>query len=327
MNTAANSVARASRSVFEKVVVITRKTELEELTMRFNTVSQAQFYLEHAGRDFAPIAQAHAAYHEVLAGVRHTLPRSLKNQVVERSFLPQFTFGEADLVITIGPDGLVVNTAKYLQQQPILPLNPDPQHIDGVLLPFNAQNFSSALDRSLHNEQPLKKVTMAEAHLSDGQTLLGFNDLFIGARTHVSARYEIAQGHGNRQRKELHSSSGIIVSTGAGSSGWLQSIYAGAAGVVKALGGEVITPINNGRMAWDTQELVYAVREPFPSKITGTALTFGVINKNQPLTITSHMADNGVIFSDGVEADYLQFNAGSTATIGIAKRQAHILVN
>jgi hypothetical protein len=164
---------------------------------------------------------------------------------------------------------------------------------------------------------------MAEARLNDGQTLLGFNDLFIGARTHVSARYEIAQG----KRKELHSSSGIIVSTGAGSSGWLQSIYAGAAGVVQALGGEVITPKNKGRMAWDTQQLIYAVREPFPSKITGTALTFGSINKQQPLTITSHMADNGVIFSDGVEADYLQFNAGSTATIGIAKRQAHILVN
>lgn len=210
-----------------------------------------------------------------------------------------------------------------LDRQPILPVNPDPLHIDGVLLPFNANNFAPALDRSLHNEQPLKNVTMAEARLNDGQTLLGFNDLFIGARTHVSARYEIAQG----KRKELHSSSGIIVSTGAGSSGWLQSIYAGAAGVVQALGGEVITPKNKGRMAWDTHELIYAVREPFPSKITGTSLTFGAISKQQPLAITSHMADNGVIFSDGVEADYLQFNAGSTATIGIAKRQAHILVN
>jgi hypothetical protein len=153
--------------------------------------------------------------------------------------------------------------------------------------------------------------------------LLGFNDLFIGARSHVSARYDIAQG-GNR---EFQSSSGIIVSTGAGSTGWLQSIYAGASGVVKALGGDVIEPVNNGRLPWDTAHLIYSVREPFPSKVTGTQITFGVIDKKHPLTITSHMTDNGVIFSDGIEADYLPFNTGATATIGVANRKANILVD
>lgn len=48
---------------------------------------------------------------------------------------------------------------------------------------------------------------------------------------------------------------------------------------------------------------------------TGTQITFGVIDKSHPLTITSHMADNGVILSDGIEADYLAFNSGATATI------------
>jgi hypothetical protein len=163
---------------------------------------------------------------------------------------------------------------------------------------------------------------MAETRLSDGQILLGFNDLFIGARSHVSARYDIAQGG----RWESQSSSGIIVSTGAGSTGWLQSIYAGAAGVVEALGGQVIKPVNGGRLPWDTDTLVYAVREPFPSKVTGTRMSFGTISKEQPLILTSHMPDNGVIFSDGIEADYLQFNSGSVATIGISDRKAHIIV-
>jgi NAD kinase len=311
-----------SRAAFEKVVIVTRKTELEALKARFNTVPQAQFYLEHAGQDFTPIAAAHARYHEVLEGVRNTVPGGLKSQVIERAFLPQFSFGDDDLVITIGPDGLVVNTAKYLNGQPIMPVNPDPSRIDGVLLPFDATSFTTGFEQGLRQALPIKAVTMAETRLSDGQILLGFNDLFIGARSHVSARYDIAQGG----RWESQSSSGIIVSTGAGSTGWLQSIYAGAAGVVEALGGQVIKPVNGGRLPWDTDTLVYAVREPFPSKVTGTRMSFGTISKEQPLILTSHMPDNGVIFSDGIEADYLQFNSGSVATIGISDRKAHIIV-
>jgi len=321
MVAAINRPVSNTRAAYEKVVIVTRNTELEELTARFNSVPQARFYLEHMGQDFAPIAKSHQQYHEVLDGIRESIPNRLKNQVIERGFLPQFKFGEADLIITIGPDGLVVNTAKYLDGQPILPVNPDPQHIDGVLLPFNTSNFSGAFETSLNKEMPISAVTMAESKLNNGQSLLGFNDLFIGTRSHVSARYDIALG----DQQEFQSSSGIIVSTGAGSTGWLKSIYAGASSVIEALGGHVIEPVNSGRLPWDTTELIYTVREPFPSKITGTQLTFGVIDKHHPLTITSHMADNGVIFSDGIEADYLSFNSGATATISIADKKANIL--
>ncbi len=79
-------------------------------------------------------------------------------------------------------------------------------------------------------------------------------------------------------------------------------------------------------MPWDTEQLIYTVREPFPSKVTRTGLTFGTIRTSEPLVVTSHMAENGVIFSDGMEMDDLPFNAGSTATIGIAPRQARLVV-
>ena len=71
--------------------------------------------------------------------------------------------------------------------------------------------------------------------------------------------------------------------------------------------------------------MIYTVREPFPSEVTGTPLTFGVIDTHHPLTITSHMAGNGVIFSDGIEADYLSFNSGATATISVADKKTNIL--
>jgi NAD kinase len=320
---AANVTTAGGRAAFEKVVIVTRKTELEELVARFNTVAQAQFYLEHAGQPFEPIAARHQKYQDVLDEVRRAVPRGIKSQLLDRGFLPQFTFGEADLVITVGPDGLVVNVAKYLDGQPILALNPDPCEYDGVLMPFDLQRFGRAFDNTLRREQPIRAVTMAQATLNNGQTLLGFNDLFIGARSHVSARYTIRQG----KRQESHSSSGIIVSTGAGSSGWLQSVYAGAAGVITALGGNVIPPANGGRMPWESEQLIYSVREPFPSQVTQTNMVYGIIDRDCPLTLHSHMAENGVIFSDGMQSDYLAFNAGSTATIGIAPKKAQLVTS
>ena len=315
--------AKVSNSRFEKAIIVTRKTELEELIDRFNTPAQARFYLETAGQAFEPIEARHNVYHQVVDSIRENIPRGLKQHVIERSYLPQFMFDENDLVVTIGIDGLVVNTAKYLTVQPILAVNPDPRTIDGVLLPFDQNSFKPAIEKALKNSANSKTVTMAEAKLNDGQEILAFNDLFIGQKTHVSARYDIEHG----DKVESHSSSGIIISTGAGSTGWLKSIYTGAAGIVSALGGHVIPPPNGGGFDWDEKYLVYSVREPFPSKASQASLVYGVITKENPLVLTSAMAETGVIFSDGIEQDYVEFNSGAIATISISDKQATLLVN
>jgi hypothetical protein len=38
------------------------------------------------------------------------------------------------------------------------------------------------------------------------------------------------------------------------------------------------------------------------------------------------MSEGGVIFSDGVEADYLAFNAGMVATISLAEHKTNLVV-
>ena len=72
--------------------------------------------------------------------------------------------------------------------------------------------------------------------------------------------------------------------------------------------------------AWDASILHYFVREPFPSRTTGASLVAGRVEGAAPLTIMSEMAENGVIFSDGIESDYLEFNSGALATIGVAEK-------
>ena len=197
---------------FETAIVVTRKTELDELVARFATAPQARFYLEHAGQDFDHIQAAHERYKNVLSNVRAAVPRGMKYQTIDRVSLPQLTFGDDDLVIVVGQDGLVSNTAKYLSGQPILGINPDPALYDGVLLPFDSSTFGTALKGTLGGEAIIENVTLARTKLNDDQELLAFNDFFVGASSHVSARYEIRIG----DQEEFQSSSGIIISTGAG---------------------------------------------------------------------------------------------------------------
>ena len=314
--------ARTPGALYENVVVVTRQTELDELVARFNTRAQAKFYLQQAGQSFDRIQRAHDTHKSVLSAVTSAIPATTRHHVIGREMLPQFTFGADDLVVAVGQDGLVSNTAKYLDGQPLFAVNPDPKTFDGVLLPFDRSNAAECLASALRGEHEVRDVTMAIARSSDGQSLLAFNDFFIGARSHVSARYEIQVG----DRHESHSSSGVIVSTGAGSTGWLQSVYAGAVGVVEALGGVVEPAAVDFRLPWDSKRLMYSVREPFPSRATQCSIVHGAFDDRTPLRLRSRMASNGVIFSDGVESDYLEFNAGTDLTITTAPRKARLIV-
>jgi NAD kinase len=309
--------------MLDRIVVITKKTVLEELIARFNSRAQARFYIEHLGGDFAEYEAAHAAYTTAVAVVQRSLPRGVKHHLVERGFLPNYLFAESDLVLTVGPDGLVVNTAKYLSTQPILALNPDPQRVDGVLIPFGVDEAGEWVARALGGRTALRHVTMARAALNDGQSLYAFNDLFIGRSTHVSARYRLEHAG----RAEDHSSSGLIVSTGAGSTGWLRSVVTGAAHVTAGVMGLDLTPPapETYRLPWEADELYFAVREPFTSRTSQAGLVFGKVTQRQPLVVRSYMPEGGVIFSDGIEADYVAFNAGAVATVSVAERKANLV--
>jgi len=298
----------------EKLVVVTRKTRLQELVERFNTVGQARFYLEHAGGDFSDYQKEDETYQRVCSELRKAIDVGLKVHFVERSFLPNYRFAPQDVVLTVGQDGLVANTAKYVGGLPIVAINPDPARFDGVLLPWRVGQVRAVLDQLLKGRAELRAITLAQASTRDGQSLLAFNDLFIGARSHVSARYRIRLD----EHSESQSSSGIIVSTGAGSTGWLSSIFQ----MARALGGALESP----RMKWDDPELFFVVREPFVSRCSQAGLVSGRLKRGSELEIESLMPGGGAIFSDGVEADFIPFNAGTTVRIAAAAQQARLVV-
>jgi NAD kinase len=304
-----------------KVVLITRKTRLEDLIAKYLTAAQAKFYVEHLGADFSDYQREHDAYQEQQHQVLQTLEQWGRYQVIERSFLPNFMFAPSDIVVALGQDGVVANTMKYLDGHPLIGLNPDARRYDGILLPFVAGDLSALLPEVAAGKRSFKAVTMARASLANGQVLYAVNDLFIGARSHTSAIYEIASG----ERKETQSSSGLIVSTGLGSTAWFKSIVTGSFAIACALSGEAKAETYQP-LAWDNGELRFAVREPFPSKMSQVGLVYGRVTHSEELRIRSLMPENGVIFSDGIEADRLEFNSGTEAQVSVADRVGRLIV-
>ncbi|MFT5618780.1 MAG: NAD kinase [Arenicella sp.] len=331
------------------LIIVKSKTRLEKLTENFNTVGQAMFQIEQQRSNFFEAAsnmkfkksrskvasslgsgniddyqKEDKKYKTSLDTLQREMSKSLKTKVIDRSFLHSFIFSPNDIVVVIGQDGLVANTAKYVTDIPIIGVNPEPERFDGVLLPFNLANYEKVVEKVLEGNYQAKKVTMAEAKMNDGQRLLAFNDLFIGPNTHTSARYQITHSG----YTENHSSSGLIVSTGAGSTGWLSSLFNMAKGVsnLSNQAPNLANPQNDFNLPWDTEKLVYIVREPFVSRTSQAQVISGYIQPNDELVLESLMSENGLIFSDGIQTDFMNFNSGSIATIGIAKEKAELVI-
>jgi NAD kinase len=336
------------RSLAESIAVIVRETRYEKLVGRWATPSAARFRLKFAhaheserrrsatgqAKVMSPadektdfLAEAafeeyqdeDSAYRNTIENIRRALDFGYPLKIINRQYLPTFDFRGCLLAVVVGQDGLVANAAKYVGKLPMVAVNPDPKRIDGILLPFHARQVRQIVQRVIDGKSKVRPVTLAEVTLNDGQRMLAFNDFFIGCNSHVSARYTLRCG----KRAEAQSSSGMIVATGAGSTGWLSSLFNMVEGFNVWLGGNRPTRV---RLDWEDRRLVWAVREPFKSKATAASLVAGFLNEGQELTVESLMPTNGVIFSDGVEADFLEFNSGAIARFTVARQRAQLVV-
>jgi hypothetical protein len=149
---------------------------------------------------------------------------------------------------------------------------------------------------------------MVVAEREDGQRLRALNEVYVGHQTHQSARYRIRWA----KKEERQSSSGIICSTGTGSTGWARSIARQ----------RKIKELPRPQDRW----LAWFVREPFPSVATGTTLDFGKVAPESPLEIVSEMSEGGVLFADGIETDRVEFASGQSVTIKLDDHTLRLVV-
>jgi hypothetical protein len=285
-------------SLVPRVVVVHRSTELSDLIGRHGTRQQAGFFLSSRGRSLDELVTRHDTQEAALAAVSAAIPLDWRRTTVERSDLARFVFGPEDVVVAVGQDGLVANVAKYLSGQPVLGINPDPARNPGVLVPHQPQAATKLLPNAI--TAPTERRTMVRATADDGQTLLALNEVYAGHASHQSARYKLTTCDDTTERQ---SSSGLLVGTGTGSTGWCRSAWL-----------ERHSTLTLPDRA--EQALCWFVREAWPSPATGTTLTEGLLEGDQILTVTAE--SDLVVFGDGIESDQLTLTWGQRLQIRAA---------
>ena len=297
-----------STAKLPRVILVTRPTDYQNLLVHHGTREAALFFLETRGQRIEEAEVRHSRFDAALKTVLAAIPIKWRRSRIDRSDLSRFVFEPEDLVVALGQDGLVANVAKYLEGQLVFGINPDPEAFEGVLVPHPPGAAADLLNNAVQGRAQVEARTLAEARLDDGQRLLALNEVFIGHRTHQSAKYRIRVG----EREERQSSSGLIVATGTGATGWARSI----AGQRKN-SASLPTPVES--------QLAFFVREAWPSRTTGISLCQGRVDEGHPLELTSEMNEDGVIFGDGIEDDRLEFAWGMRATISAAAEGLHLV--
>ncbi len=295
-----------------RVVVVTRPSPLEQLLLRHGTLDQVRFFLRSRGEDPAWHETAHAKQRQALAEVQSAIPAEQRRVRLDRDSLDRFLFAADDLVVVVGQDGLVPNVAKYLDGQTVIGINPDPASYDGVLCRHRAADMVALIawaeDPRIDDALRIERRAMAEVKREDGQRLIALNEVFIGHRSHQSARYRLSSGG----REERQSSSGVILATGTGSTGWALSI-------ARQRGIEQLPSPEDRSLSW-------FVREPFPSISTGSDLDHGLLTDGESVRVISEMGEGGLVFGDGIETDALEFPSGASVVVGLAAERLNLVV-
>lgn len=291
-----------------RAVVVHRPSELDELVERHGTRGQVEFFLRTRGRDLADVQARHDALDDALRTVRAAVPADWRRGDVTRGDLHRFAFEPEDVCLVVGPDGLVANLAKYVRDQPVVGVDPEPGRHPGVLVRHRAADVATVLCRVATGAAVVEARAQVRARLDDGTSLDALNDVFVGHASHQSARYRLVTPGG---AAEPQSSSGLVVTTGTGSTGWATSLARGRADAPPLPG-----PADDA-LAW-------FVREAWPSPTTGATLTSGVLTAGQELALVV-ASDALVLFGDGVEADRLTATWGQAVHLGLSERRLRLV--
>lgn len=286
-----------------RVVLVHRATELDELIARHSTRGQAAFFLSTRGRDIAEVEARHGANQNALNAVTSAIPIDWRRGSVERADLSRYLFAPEDVIVVVGQDGLVANVAKYLNGQPVIGIDPEPERNPGVLVLHQPGDAAELL----RGHEDVEARTMVEALADDGQSLMALNEIYLGHPSHQTARYRLA-APGAEQ--ESQASSGLIVATGTGATGWCRSTW------LERHSSLALPAPTEPRLAW-------FVREAWPSPATGTSSTEGTLT-TAGLQITVE-SDHLVAFGDGIEADNLSLSWGQRVTIQKADRHLQLV--
>jgi len=126
-----------------------------------------------------------------------------------------------DIVISIGGDGTALSASHFLTKRPLLAINSNPRQSEGALTTLNLEDLDKKLREIKSGKFKTEKLERIEVMINDKlQNPLALNDVFIAnEKAYSMSKYKIRFNGSLEEQK----SSGLIFSTGTGSTAWFKS--------------------------------------------------------------------------------------------------------
>lgn len=172
---------------------------------------------------------------------------------------------DIDLIISIGGDGTALSASHFIENKPLLAVNSSPETSIGALTTITIDQLEKKLEEIKKNNQRTELLERIEVQINDKPIEhLALNEVFIASeKAYYISKYKILF----KNKEEIQRSSGLIFSTGTGSTAWF-----------KSAGGSPFSP--------QSKFIKMIVREPYLGKIKSPfSMQSLQINETEEITI------------------------------------------
>lgn len=283
-----------------KALVIYKKTAYEMYVLTRDTALFRPGKGPHDRSYIKRFRRSHDVHAATLAAVKRVLSdREVPFRAVYRT--KPVDASRYDLVICVGGDGTFLDAARRVKKQLMIGVNSDPRHSMGHFCSTDRKGFRRAFERLLAGRLPETRLNRLSLSLN-GRTVPGavLNEVLVcHANPAAMSRYWVQVG----ATREEQRSSGVWVSTAAGSSG-----------AIRSAGGR--------RLDLCSAQRQYRPRELYFGRAR-YRLKGGVLRPGATLRIGSLMRE-GMIFIDGPHTK-LPFRYGDVLTVSNSRDPLRVL--
>ncbi|MCI5072178.1 NAD(+)/NADH kinase [bacterium] len=248
----------------------------------------------------AQFIPSHEAHHKSIDYARQVLSQlNIETKFIHRA--RKFNEDWADLIITIGGDGTFLDAARHTLEKPMLGINSDPKRSVGMYCAINVKQLKKTLNGIMQNNIPQYHISRLQMCLNEDTFMPPvLNDCLITSTNPAeTSRFDLKFG----KNKYSYKSSGLWVSTAAGSTGAMRST-----------GGEVL-PLED-------ESYMFYVRENYHAPLEKRKPSRAVLNKKDVLHVVSKMRQ-GMIFFDGAHKK-ISFKNGNQLSIQLYPKKLKV---
>jgi NAD+ kinase len=237
--------------------------------------------------------------------VKKTLKKDkIKFTAKVREKLTRGYFEGKDLIVVVGGDGTFLMASHFVfDGTPMLGVNSDPSCKEGFFMVSSKNDFEKKLMKMLRGDCRFRKLHRLEAFIGRRKIPeLALNEFYVASeKPYHTARYYLTV----RGKRERQKSSGVLVSTAAGSYAW-----------VKSAGGKILPRYSD--------DFEYIIREPYCGRTAAKCKLFNHILKRDEKVVIEFEVGNGVIIADSTAKEH-KFKSGERVTIKLAKKPINVI--